>query len=60
MEFEEVMDHIEKADVNSNGCLTREELKKYFESLDQNSDFIEVSLTDHFSILVYAFVILAE
>nr|CDS31909.1 Calcium binding protein [Hymenolepis microstoma] len=40
MDFE-VMDHIEKADVDSKGYLTRDELRNYFQSLGQNPDFID-------------------
>lgn len=43
MEFEEVMDHIERADVDSKGFLTREELNNYFTSINQNPDSIDVS-----------------
>lgn len=43
MEFEEVMDHIEKADVDSKGYITEDELRNYFLSLNQNPDFIDVS-----------------
>ncbi|VDL29796.1 unnamed protein product [Hymenolepis diminuta] len=41
MEFEEVMDHIEKADVDSKGYITEDELRNYFLSLNQNPDFID-------------------
>ncbi|KAM7541232.1 hypothetical protein Aperf_G00000043383 [Anoplocephala perfoliata] len=41
MEFEEVMDHFERADVDLKGFLTREELKDYFMSFSQNTDFID-------------------
>lgn len=40
--MEDVLDQIEKVDINSNGYVTRTELEKYFKATNQDLSIVDV------------------
>ena len=46
MDSEDVLDQIERADIDSNGHLTREELIRYFKETGQDLSIVDVSFVE--------------